>query len=519
MASSIEFRGISKKFGSFYANQDVSLTVERGTIHAIVGENGAGKSTLMKILYGLYEPTSGEIFINGKRAQIHSPTDAIRLGIGMVHQHFMLVPTLSVAENIILGDEPTTRGIIDFTKVHQDLKSLSEKFGLAMSPDALVSTLSVGEEQRVEILKVLYRKADILILDEPTAVLTPIETEQLFQTLKSLASSGKTILIITHKLDEVLAISNRVSVMRQGKLVATMETKDTTKESLARLMVGRDVLLSVPKTPCNEKEIVLSVRNLCYTDSRGVKMLNNLSFDIKAGEIYGIAGVEGNGQSELLKALWGMQDERDVLSGEIKFGNVNLLGKSPREIAALGISHIPEDRLRYAVIKDYSISNNLIFGRHREPAFAARIGFKWNELAQYALDMLTLFDVRAAVQSDERKKIADEKIGNLSGGNQQKIVSARELGRPKLKLLILAQPTRGVDIGAIEFIHRKIIETRDRGIAILLISAELDEVLALSDRIGCLYKGTIRKEFSKQEVLQARADLKEFEKEIGVFIT
>lgn len=519
MAPSIEFKRVSKRFGSSYANQDVSLSVERGTIHAIVGENGAGKSTLMKILFGLYEPTSGEIFINGKRAQIASPTDAIGLGIGMVHQHFMLIPTLSVAENIMLGDEPTTRGFIDFAKVHRDLKALSEKFGLSISPDVLVNSLSVGEEQRVEILKVLYRKADILILDEPTAVLTPIETEQLFQTLKALAQSGKTILIITHKLDEVLAISSRVSVMRQGKLVATMETKDATKESLARAMVGRDVLLSVPKPPCHEKDVVLSVKNLSYIDSRGVKVLNQLCFEIKAGEIYGIAGVEGNGQSELLKALWGMQDERDVLSGEIKFGTTSLLGKSPREIASLGISHIPEDRLRYAIIKDYSISNNLIFGRHREPAFAARIGFKWQELAQYALNMITLFDVRAASQISMRNQIADEKIGNLSGGNQQKIVSARELGRPHLKLLILAQPTRGVDIGAIEFIHRKIIETRDRGIAILLISAELDEIISLSDRIGCLYKGAIRKEFSKQDVLQGRANPKEFEKEIGVFIT
>ncbi len=519
MTIAIELKHISKRFGNFYANEDISLTVEKGTIHAIVGENGAGKSTLMKILYGLYEPTSGEIFINGRRAHINSPTDAIRLGIGMVHQHFMLVPTLTVAENIILGDEPTNHGIIDFDKVHNELKALSEKFGLAISPDALVSTLSVGEEQRVEILKVLYRKADILILDEPTAVLTPIETEQLFQTLCSLAQSGKTILIITHKLDEVLAISNCVSVMRQGKLVATMPTKETTKEALARAMVGREVLLSVPKTPCHEKDVVLSVRNLCYTNSRGVKVLNNLSFEIKAGEIYGIAGVEGNGQSELLKALWGMQDDGGVLSGEIKFANINLLGKSPREIASLGISHIPEDRLRYGVIKDYSISNNLIFGRHREPTFAARIGFKWNELAQYALDMMTLFDVRAASQNGERSKLTDAKIGSLSGGNQQKIVSARELGRPQLKLLILAQPTRGVDIGAIEFIHRKIIETRDKGIAILLISAELDEVLSLSDRIGCLYKGTIRKEFSKQEVLQGKEQPKEFEKEIGVFIT
>lgn len=519
MPPAIELKNISKRFGNFFANADVSLSVERGEIRAIVGENGAGKSTLMKILYGLYEPTSGEIFIDGKRVEIQSPTDAIRLGIGMVHQHFMLIPSLTVAENIILGDEPTRRGFIDFERARRELRSLSEKFGLAIAPDALVETLSVGEEQRVEILKALYRNAEILILDEPTAVLTPIETERLFKTLKSLAQSGKTILIITHKLDEALSVSDRISVMRQGKLIATMETRATTKEALARAMVGRDVLLSVPKTPCRDNGVALSIRDLTYIDARGVKMLDRLSLTVKAGEIYGVAGVEGNGQSELLKALWGLQDERDQLSGDVTFNGVSLLGKSPREIARLGVSHVPEDRLRYAVIKDYSICDNLIFGRHREPTFAARVGFKWNELARYALDMLALFDVRAASANGEKRDVASEKIANLSGGNQQKVVSARELGRPRLKLLILAQPTRGVDIGAIEFLHRKIIETRDAGVAILLISAELSEIIALSDRIGCLYKGAIRKEFSKEEVLAKRQDPKEFEKEIGAFIT
>lgn len=510
----IEFKSVSKQFGNVFANRDVSLQVARGEIHAIVGENGAGKSTLMKILYGLYEPTSGEIFINEKKVDRYSPNDAIRLGIGMVHQHFMLVSALSVAENIILGNEPIKRGLIDITSARRDLNHLSQKYGLAVAPDAIVETLSIGEQQRIEILKALYRNAEILILDEPTAVLNPIEVKRLFATLQSLSENGKTILLITHKLDEALSISKRVSVMRQGRLILTLETEGTTKSELARAIVGREVSLAIQKAPCREKENILSVKNLSFVDARGVKVLNDISFSIKAGEVYGLAGVEGNGQSELLKALWGLQEASDKLSGEIRLGENNLIGKSPREIALLGVSHVPEDRLRYAVINEYSISNNLIFGRHRETTFAARVGFKWRELGNYAIDMIQLFDVRSA-----SAVAPEEKISNLSGGNQQKVVSARELGRPQLKLLILAQPTRGVDIGAIEFIHRKVIEARDNGVGILLVSAELEEIIFLSDRIGCLYKGTIQKEFSKEEVLKGREHIKEFEKQIGLFIT
>jgi simple sugar transport system ATP-binding protein len=514
MSAAVELKRISKKFGDFYANKQVSLTVERGTVHAIVGENGAGKSTLMKILYGLYQPDEGEIYINGVRAFFSSPADAIRLGIGMVHQHFMLVRSLSVLENVILGSEPVRHLQIDFDAARRTLEALSNQFGLRINPDAPVSSLSVGEEQRVEILKLLYRNAQILILDEPTAVLTPLEVEQLFSTLKSLSAQGKTVLVITHKLDEVLAFSDYVSVMRQGELVDTLPTAATNKTMLARLMVGKDVLLSLPHVDTPPKDEVLQVRSLTYLDAKGVPHLQSLSFSICAGEIYGIAGVEGNGQSELLKTLWGMIDEGAQVSGTVLLSGTSLLGKSPRAIAQLGVSHVPEDRLRYAVVPSYSIAQNLIFGRHYEPDFSARFALKFDALYTFCRNMIQAFDVRSA------KGISpDERIENLSGGNQQKVVSARELSRPRLKLLILAQPTRGVDIGAIEFIHRKILDARAQGVAILLISAELDEIISLSDRIGCLYKGQIRYEFSREETKRLRQNPTEFEKKIGEYIT
>ncbi|NTW48204.1 MAG: ABC transporter ATP-binding protein [Chlorobiales bacterium] len=515
MKNAIELKGINKKFGEFYANKNISLTVASGTIHAIVGENGAGKSTLMNILYGLYKPDSGEIMVKGEPAVIQSPTDAITRGIGMVHQHFMLIPTLTVAENIILGDEKAEKGWrIPFGKINAEIKTLSEQFGLEIDPSAKISTLSVGLEQRVEILKVLYRKAEILILDEPTAVLTPIETEQLFGTLRSLRKEGKTIIIITHKLEEVLALSDRVSVMRQGQLVDTLPTKEATKELLARMMVGRDVLLSVSKSEAAPKEEVLSLRQVGYTNAKGVQMLKDLSLTVRAGEIYGLAGVEGNGQSEILKLLWGLLEPGDKVTGDVLLSGEKLLGKTPKDIAALGVSHIPEDRLKYAVIKDFSIADNLIFGRHYELEFNAAIGFNTGQVKSYAADMIQSYDVRSASGVSEAAR-----IGTLSGGNQQKVVVARELTRPGMKLLILAQPTRGVDIGAIEFIHRKIVEARDKGIAVLLISAELEEILSLSDRIGCLYKGTLRHEFSQADVLQGHLHPEEFEKQIGFYIT
>ncbi len=514
MSAAVELKHISKKFGEFYANKHVSLTVERGSIHAIVGENGAGKSTLMKILYGMYLPDEGEIFIDGQRAILRSPADAIRLGVGMVHQHFMLVPTLSVLENVILGSEPVHNFRLDIATARQTLRSLSSQFGLFVEPDALVSSLSVGEEQRVEILKLLYRNARILILDEPTAVLTPLEVQQLFSTLKALAAKGNTILVITHKLDEVLSFSDYVSVMRQGELVKTLPTTETDKHTLARLMVGKDVLFSLSKSATATNDTVLNVHALTYIDAKGVRRLDQLSFSIAAGEIYGIAGVEGNGQSELLKTLWGMIDEGARVSGEISLLGISLLNKTPREIAQLGVSHVPEDRLRYAVVPSYTIAENLVFGRHHEPSFSARFGFRLDALHAFCHEMIQKFDVRSA------KGISpSERIENLSGGNQQKVVSARELSRPNLKLLILAQPTRGVDIGAIEFIHQRILDVRSQGVAILLISAELEEIIMLSDRIGCLYKGNIRYEFSYEETLRLRESVMEFERKIGEYIT
>ncbi|MBC8043935.1 MAG: ABC transporter ATP-binding protein [Rhizobacter sp.] len=509
--AAIRLTGITKKFGAFTANRNISLDIQQGSIHAVVGENGAGKSTLMKILYGLYTPDAGTIEIGGEPARLRSPADAIALGLGMVHQHFMLVPTLTVAENVILGNEPADKRItIDFKNVHRSLALLSKQFGLDLNSEALVGSLSVGLQQRVEILKLLYRSASILILDEPTAVLTPLETEELFTTLRRLRAEGKTIVLITHKLDEVLAVSDRISIMRQGELVNTVETNTTTKESIAKQMVGRAVLMQVDKPEVLPEENVLEVSDVSLTLPDGVKVLDHLSFTVRAGEIYGIAGVEGNGQSELLKLLWGLAGE-STLTGTVRIGGENLAGKTPKEIARLGVSHIPEDRLRYAVIKAYPVAENYIFGRHTESKFLAALGFNEKAVDEECREMITSFDVRAGNPNDS--------IGNLSGGNQQKIVAARELGRPQLRVLILAQPTRGVDIGAIEFIHRKIIETQGRGVAVLLVSAELEEVMSLSDRIGCIYKGTIKKEFSQAEVAEGRKDTKAFGRQLGVFIT
>lgn len=514
MPAVIETKNLSKKFGEFYANKGISLTVQEGTVHAIVGENGAGKSTLMKVLYGMYVPDEGELYVRGQQVRFTSPNDAIRLGLGMVHQHFMLVPTLTVLENTILGDEPCHGVRIDFNAARKRLQALSQQFGLAIDPDAKVASLSVGEEQRVEILKLLYRNASILILDEPTAVLTPIETEQLFSTLRSLTQQGKTVIVITHKLEEVLAFSDTVSVMRQGTLVATLPTHTVSKSQLARLMVGKEVFLQPVPLEYAPKQPILEVRSLSYFDRKGVQHLDRLTFSVHAGEIYGIAGVEGNGQSELLRALWGMPEEGARLTGEIMLAGVSLQGKLPRKIAALGVSHVPEDRLRYGVITPYSIAENIVFGRHYEPAFTARLTLKWNTMRQFCQEMMTCFDVRSA-----KGLSPDVPIETLSGGNQQKVVTARELSRPNLKLLILAQPTRGIDIGAIELLHQKILDARAAGIAILLLSAELEELIALSDRIGCLYKGTLRHEFSADDTARLRQTPQEFAKKIGEYIT
>ncbi|MBV5304223.1 MAG: ABC transporter ATP-binding protein [Chlorobium sp.] len=513
MAVAVRLSALSKKFGSLAAINNVSLSVEEGTIHAIVGENGAGKSTLTKIIYGMHLPTSGELSIKGKALRFTSPREAIKAGIGMVHQHFMLIPELSVAENIILGHEGTSLfHRLPLKKAKSLIKKDAERYGLAVDPDALVASLSIGEQQRVEILKLLFRHAEIMIFDEPTAVLTPSETERFFVTLRSLRDTGKTIILITHKLDEVLAVSDTVSVMRKGEIVGTMPSASVTKEELAQMMVGRNVLLSVTNPAATPGEIILTINNLCYRTTRGEMKVQHLSLNVRAGEIYGIAGVEGNGQSELLQALWGIAPEGTIISGTATLKGASIIGKRPGDIALMGISHAPEDRLRHAVITEYTVFENLLFGRHRERSFHQGIGFNGPAIKRYAEKMIADYAIRCSSPENQP-------LGSLSGGNQQKVVLAREMSRPGISLLILAQPARGVDIGAIETIHNKIIEARDTGMAILLVSSELDEIIALSTRIGCIYKGSIRHEFSQAEVELKREAEHEFQKEIGLHIT
>ncbi|RNA66127.1 ABC transporter ATP-binding protein [Prosthecochloris sp. ZM_2] len=505
--------GITKRFGTFCANRDVSLSIRAGSIHAIVGENGAGKSTLTKIIYGMHAPSSGSMTIKGQPAAFSSPRDAIEAGIGMVHQHFMLTGGLTVTENIMLGQERQRAfGLLDTRTSAERIAAIARNHGMEISPDTPVRELSVGEEQRVEIIKLLFRNADILILDEPTAVLTPEETGQLFRTLRSLQEEGKTIILITHKLDEVLRIADTVSVMRKGEIVDTLPVPGLDKQSLARMMVGRQVLLRVNNPPAQPQKVVLDISALSLRDHRGRLKLDNLSLQVREGEIYGIAGVEGNGQSELLELLWGMRSRHRKPEGRITVDGRDVSGMTARDIAGLGVSHIPEDRLRHAVIADYPVPENLIFGRHREQRFQRGAGFNRAELDAYTREMTEKFDIRY----DPDPALP---ISRLSGGNQQKIVLARELNRPGLRLLVLAQPTRGVDIGAIELIHNTIIAARQEGIAVLLISAELDEIMTLSTRIGCLYGGRIRHEFSDDDVIRGRRNQREFEQEIGMHIT
>jgi simple sugar transport system ATP-binding protein len=513
MGVAVRLSGISKRFGTFAANSNISLSIEAGTIHALVGENGAGKSTLTKIIYGMLQPSEGEVSIEGNPVRFTSPRDAINAGIGMVHQHFMLIPTLSVAENIMLGNEHANLfQHLPLKLIKKLIEQHALDFGLAVDPDAIVEHLSVGEEQRVEILKLLFRNASIMIFDEPTAVLTPSETEHLFATLRTLRNKGKTIILITHKLDEVLTVADTISVMRSGEIIGTMPARSVTKPELARMMVGRSVLLRVTNPTPTPGKTVLKINNLGFSTPKGETKLHNLSFTVKAGEIYGIAGVEGNGQSELLQALYGLTTAGTSLTGEAMLMGKSLIGKSPAEITLMGVSLIPENRLRHAVIVDYTVSANLLFGRHRERPFQRGIGFDSDEVNRYTTAMIAEYDIKCTYPGSQP-------LSTLSGGNQQKIVLARELNRPNISLLILAQPTRGVDIGAIETIHNKIINARNRGIAILLISSELEEIIALSTRIGAIYKGAIVHEFTEDEVALNRSSEHEFKKEIGLHIT
>ncbi|AUM74511.1 ABC transporter ATP-binding protein [Paracoccus jeotgali] len=482
----IELRGISKAFGPVQANRDIDLRVERGTIHGIIGENGAGKSTLMSILYGFYKPDSGEIWIGGKPVQITDSMTAIRSGIGMVFQHFKLVRNFTVLENIILGAEDGPMLRPSLARARGRLRELAQEYELNVDPDATIDELSVGHQQRVEILKALYRQADILILDEPTGVLTPAEADHLFRILNGLRDEGKTIILITHKLREIMEITDTVSVMRRGQMVASVATADTSPEELAELMVGRKVLLQVDKTPAAPGPTVLSVRDLRMRDEDRVERLRGISFDIRAGEIVGIAGVSGNGQTQLLELLGGFPEPGAKITGEVRV-NGQMLDLSGRHSDAAtrrarGIGHVPEDRQDEGLIMDFTAWENIAFGYHTAPEYRSGPFMDRAAIRADAEGKISRFDVRPPDP--------DLAARNFSGGNQQKIVVAREVERNP-DLLLIGQPTRGVDIGAIEFIHKRIVELRDAGKAVLLVSVELDEIMALSDRILVMFDGMI----------------------------
>ena len=478
----IELIGINKSFGPVRANRDIQLEVQRGTIHGIIGENGAGKSTLMSILYGFYQADSGEIRVGGRRVDIRTPNDAIASGIGMVHQHFMLVENFTVLENIILGAEGAALLNEGIAKARGELRRLEQEYGLDVDPDAVIEELPVGLQQRVEILKALYRGAEILILDEPTGVLTPAEADHLFRILRKLKDEGKTVVLITHKLREIMAVTDNVSVMRQGTMVATRRTAETSVEELAELMVGRRVLLRVEKGEAKPGEVKLSVRNLTVKDSRGVTMVENVSFDVRAGEIVGIAGVAGNGQSELLETVSGI---RRAVSGTVLLDGqpVDITGAAgPGDLRDRGLAHVPEDRHHMGLILPFDEYENSILGYHDEPQFQKGLFLDLKKVQAQAEQQIASYDIRPP---NPRLKTA-----NFSGGNQQKIVLAREMEQDP-GVLIVGQPTRGVDVGAIEFIHKRLIAMRDAGKAVLLVSVELDEIRSLSDRILVMFAGRV----------------------------
>jgi simple sugar transport system ATP-binding protein len=482
----LELRDITKRFGNVVANDGVSIKVRPGTIHAIVGENGAGKSTAMRIAYGFYAADGGDILVDGEVRRIATPHDAIALGVGMVHQHFMLVEPMTVAENIILGAETGGVASLDLSKAAEEIRALSDEFKLSVDPHATVESLSVGQQQRVELLKALYRRARLLILDEPTAVLTPPEVEEFFAILRGMREQGKTVVIITHKLSEVLAISDDVTVMRDGRVVGHVKTAETNAAELARLMVGRDVLLRVEKMDAaGDGAVVLSASDLTVTGRDGKRRLDGVSFDVRAGEIVGIAGVEGNGQTELIETLAGLDAAGHTATGKVEFAGRNITGLNSRARRELGIAHIPEDRHRRGLLLDFDLSENSILGDHyRKPAVAGIGDVFLNDrgIRERALQVIKDFDVRPADP--------DLPARALSGGNQQKLIIGREF-ELNPKLLLVSQPTRGVDIGAIEFIHRKLVALRDAGCAVLLVSAELEEVTALADRLLIMREGRV----------------------------
>jgi len=491
----LEMRQITKRFPGVLASDSVNISLYPGEILAIIGENGAGKSTLMNILFGLYQPDEGQIFIKGEPVKILNPNQAIAQGIGMVHQHFMLVNPFTVAENIVLGAEPRQGILLDIDKARKAVSEVSHRHGLRVKPDATIAELPVGVQQRVEILKILYRGAEIIVLDEPTAVLNPQEIRELYAIMQNLTSQGKSIIFISHKLNEVMATSQRVTVMRRGKVMGTVATKDTSPAELANLMVGRHVLLQVDKKPTEVGHTVLAVEDLVAKDVAGDKLLDRVSFEIKAGEILGVAGVEGNGQTELVEVLTGL---RRASSGAVLLNGQNITQFTARQIKENKVGHIPEDRQKRGLELDFSVQENLIFGFHYKPPFAEHGFLNLAVMASHADKMIDEFDIRTPH--------SETMVRSLSGGNQQKVIIAREMHQNP-DLLIASQPSRGVDIGAIEFIHRRIVAHRDAGKAVLLISPELSEILSLSDRVAVMYEGQIMGILNSSEVTEEQLGL------------
>lgn len=507
----IEMRNITKQFGDFKANDNINLQIKKGEIHALLGENGAGKSTLMNILSGLLQPTSGQIFMDGQPVTIANPTDANRLGIGMVHQHFMLVDAFTVTENIILGDEPIKNGVLDSGKSIKELERISKQYGMEVNPNALISDISVGMQQRVEILKTLYRGANIVIFDEPTAVLTPQEIDELILTMKELVKEGKSIIIITHKLDEIKKVADRCTVIRRGKSIDTVNVADVSSQQLADLMVGRSVSFKTEKKPADPKEIVLSVEDLVVKDSRGLDAVKGLSLDVRAGEVVGIAGIDGNGQTELIQAITGLTK---VESGKVMVRDKDVTNLKPRQITETSVGHVPEDRHKYGLVLDMTVSENIALQTYYRAPMSKKGILDQGYMDSYARQLIEEYDVRTTSEKVPVKA--------LSGGNQQKAIIAREMDRDP-ELLIVSQPTRGLDVGAIEYIHKRLINHRDKGKAVLVVSFELEEILNVSDRIAVIHAGEIvgivdPKETTENELglLMAGYSLEEARKELGM---
>ncbi|ANB59200.1 ABC transporter ATP-binding protein [Anoxybacteroides amylolyticum] len=503
----IEMLNIRKVFGNFVANDNITLQVKKGEIHALLGENGAGKSTLMNVLFGLYQPDGGEIRVKGQPVKIANPNVANDLGIGMVHQHFMLVDTFTVTENIILGSEPTKGGTIDIKRAEEQVRELSERYGLAVDPTAKISDISVGMQQRVEILKTLYRGAEILIFDEPTAVLTPQEIQELIQIMRALVREGKSIILITHKLKEIMEVCDRVTVIRRGKGIGTLNVAETNPNELAALMVGREVHFKTEKQPSQPGKEVLEIRDLVVKDARGVTVVDHLNLTVRAGEIVGIAGVDGNGQTELVEAITGLIKAE---SGSVKLNGKDIFNLSPRKITEAGVGHIPQDRHKHGLVLDFPIGENMVLQTYYKEPYSKRGILNFKAIYEKARQLIAEFDVRTPDEYTQARA--------LSGGNQQKAIIGREVDRNP-DLLIAAQPTRGLDVGAIEFIHKRLIEQRDQGKAVLLVSFELDEVMNVSDRIAVIYEGKIvaivdPKETTEQELGLLMAGSKR--KEAGV---